>query len=262
MIPVDKTPGAHWRALDTAAKRKDSLMSRILIVDDDPISLEFLRCGIAQTGADVLAVATGAAALDAATDSWDLLMLDRCMPDIGGTSLLAALRLRGCRAAAVATTAQADAATTSQLLAGGFIDIIRKPITLARLHAVISQHVDFRAACPVSRQGDKPPPLFDDASAFAAIGGNAKILHALRALLAQELTSLAADLRSDDCTQTQSLYERMHRLRASCGFCGAPALAAAAVAVQRAARSSPTTVHKAVSNLLDLCRLTAGALTT
>jgi CheY-like chemotaxis protein len=237
-------------------------MSRILIVDDDPVSLEFLRCAISQPDADVLAVATGAAALDVVTDSWDLLLLDRCMPDVGGTDLLDALRLHGCTATAIATTAQAGSATTSRLLAGGFIDIIRKPVKVASLRAVISRYVDFQANCPAaSKKSDRALPLFDDASALAAIGADLKILRALRTLLAAELATLAAELRFNEITQTQSLYERMHRLRASCGFCGAPALAAAAAAVQRAARSCPAAVPNAVSNLLDLCRLTAGALT-
>ena len=76
-------------------------------------------------------------------------------------------------------------------------------------------------------------PLLDDRSALAATGGDHDAMRALRALFAQELEILEGDLQTA-AADTKSLSERLHRLRASSGFCGAAVLAAAALRLQQA----------------------------
>lgn len=69
----------------------------------------------------------------------------------------------------------------------------------------------------------------DDEQARRAAGGDMAIVAALRALFVGELAALPAEIEAmaqrDD---RDALRERLHRLDASAGFCGVPALIAAA----------------------------------
>jgi len=65
-------------------------LPRLLIVDDDPVSLHFLAEVARGSHCDVVAVPNAAAALAAAHASpLDLLLLDRRLPDMSGAELLA-----------------------------------------------------------------------------------------------------------------------------------------------------------------------------
>ncbi|HST29172.1 MAG TPA: response regulator, partial [Rudaea sp.] len=105
---------------------------RVLIVDDDPVSLRFLQAAVAQSGCAV-ATADSATTAVALTGIFDLLLIDRRLPDIGGVELLHALRERGVTAPAIATSAEIDTATAIQLRAAGFVDVLEKPASVQRI---------------------------------------------------------------------------------------------------------------------------------
>src|SRR5262245_41159553 len=94
---------------------------RILVADDDTVSQGFLAPALGEFGCAVTAVASGDATLDAcAAAPFDLLLLDRRMPDCGGAALLLALRQRGIQTRAIATSAELTAATRLELQAAGY----------------------------------------------------------------------------------------------------------------------------------------------
>jgi HPt (histidine-containing phosphotransfer) domain-containing protein len=81
---------------------------------------------------------------------------------------------------------------------------------------------------------DAPDAVLDDAQALSAAGGDMAIVAALRGLFATELDALPAEIealamRSD----IAGLRDRLHRLDASAGFCGAPTLQAAISRLRR-----------------------------
>ena len=199
-------------------------MMRVLVADDDVISLRFLQSALRQLNCATYGVAslTDALAIAASTE-FDLLLLDRNMPGGGGVELLAAMRKRGVDAPAIATSAEMTGSTRAQLHAAGFTECIEKPITLAGLGEVLRPWLHV--------------PALDDAAGLAAIGGNPQALRALRVMLADELSKLRAEL-AEDAIARDALLDRLHRLRASCGFCGAPRLAAAAIAFEEALRAN------------------------
>ena len=84
---------------------------RVLIADDDAISLRFLDSALQQLGCTTVAVGGLPEALALAGSSFDLLLLDRNMPGGGGVELLAALRARGIACPAIATSAQITASS-------------------------------------------------------------------------------------------------------------------------------------------------------
>jgi len=225
---------------------------RVLIADDDPVSLHFLASAVGDMDCSVLAAASAAEALTlSGLAAVDLLLLDRRMPDMGGVELLAALRGRGVRAPALATSAEVDATIGAQLRAGGFLEVIAKPLSIEALHAQLLPYLGSGEDAPARAS------LLDDAGANAAVGSNLEALRALRQLFVAELTEIeSAWTRGEPKLD----IERLHRLRASCGFCGASALAEAARRLEQALRDEPASVAAPLGEFLRLCRMTRDAL--
>jgi len=224
-------------------------MLRVLIVDDDPISLRFLEAALKQLGCECVVADTCRAALAAATTNrFDLLLLDRNLPDGSGAGLLASLRQRGIADPAIATSAEISASVAAQLSAAGFAACVEKPVTLTRLREVLRPWLD-----------PSVPSALDDHGALIAIGGDRAALQALRGMLAQELVDLQADMRAD-AIETLPLLDRLHRLRASCGFCGTPKLAAATIALEQVLRTAPAEAATQRRQFLTRCAETIALL--
>jgi len=228
-------------------KRDAPSMLRVLIVDDDPISLRFLEAALKQLECDCVAADRCSAALaTGAANHFDLLLLDRNLPDGSGTELLASLRQRGIASPAIATSAEITPIVKSQLRAAGFAACVEKPVTLTRLQEVLQPWLDHRGVA-----------LLDDGSALVAIGGDRDALRMLRGMLVRELTDLRQDINA---IESGPLLERLHRLRASCGFCGTPRLAAATIAFEHALRTAPADAAAQRDEFMARCAETIALL--
>jgi CheY-like chemotaxis protein len=232
----------------------------VLIADDDPVSRSFLRAAIECCGCTVLAVADAHSALQALhSKAPDLLLIDRRMPRMDGVALLLAARARGIEAPAIATSAELDARLIAELRAAGFATTLLKPASVAGIHQLLG---DFLAGAilPVDAitraEASAPAQLLDDAAALTAIGGDLDAMRALRSMFAKELDALSGELNAAAAGPTTDLSERLHRLRASCGFCGATAVGAAAWRLEYALRHDLSDVEKARDALVDLCTAT------
>lgn len=207
----------------------DPARPRVLLAEDDPVSRAFLLEALRGCGLDALALDNGHDALVAAgAERFDLLILDHRLPGLDGDCVLTTLRAqaRACsrESPALATSADPDPALRQLLLLAGFRDMLIKPMDAARLHA------GLRNAGIAMGQS-----LLDDSAGLAA-SGNVETLAALRALFATELDTLARNME-DLCRNDTALLERLHRLHAACGFCGALALDAASIALRESVRS-------------------------
>ena len=242
-------------------------MPRVLIADDDPVSLHFLATAVAGLGCSVVVAANADEAETAlGWASFELLLLDRRMPGRGGAELLAGLRARGIAVPALATTAEVTPAIAAELRAAGFAGVIAKPVTLAELSRALAPYLDKSRLDAPSAPADAPTPsrgaanglaLLEDDSALLAVGSDAQALRALRRLFAQELSELETRWSADAHAVEQ---ERLHRLRASCGFCGARALGDAALRLEQALRSHAGDTRAPLDDFLMLCRRTRAAL--
>jgi CheY-like chemotaxis protein len=236
-------------------------MPTVLIADDDPVSLSFLRTAIESVGCSALTAANGAQALMVAeANEVELLLLDLNMPDIGGPVLLQALRARGVAAPAIATSAGLTTAAATALLAAGFADTLEKPASMETIERLLRQYLALKPGVRASLPAGASPaalPILDDASALAAIGGDGDAMRALRSLFAQELEVLERDLQSA-IPDSRILSERLHRLRASSGFCGATALAAATLRLQQSLGRD--LACDAMTDFVRICSTTRQAL--
>lgn len=148
--------GADWpsRALSVAnltryarkrlsARRWDqNLNGSILVAEDDDLLRAFILAGLKQDTFLAYGVSNGEEALQLAlTRDFDLLVLDRNLPGLGGLSVLKMLRLRGVIAPAMFLTALGATGDRVQGLDSGADDYMTKPFAieefLARARALL-----------------------------------------------------------------------------------------------------------------------------
>lgn len=135
--PATPPPARSGAPNGTAAtSRLDGL--RILIVEDDDDSREFLTEALEQRGA-VVAAADGVATALATFEAFrpDIVVSDIAMPEADGYDLIQALRRlspeRGGATPAVALTAHTRVEVRDRALASGFHELEPKPVDLERL---------------------------------------------------------------------------------------------------------------------------------
>jgi two-component system OmpR family response regulator len=203
-----------------------ALRPRVLVADDDLASCRFLCDGLRSLGAQAQACGDGTTALaHARTEAFDLLLLDCRMPGAGALQILSALRgdsrARSAECIAVATTAELAPRDRQSLFAVGFSEILLKPCGLADLQQVLALVQPERHHAHI----------LDDQAALTSTG-DTNTMRALRLLLCEELIQLERELEPLSRDRT-GFGERLHRLRSSCGFCGAAALSTQTVWLQQ-----------------------------
>jgi two-component system, OmpR family, response regulator len=203
-----------------------TLHLRVLVADDDPASCRFLCDGLRSLGAQAQACGDGTTALThARAEAFDLLLLDCRMPGAGALQILTALRgdpgARSAECIAVATTAELAPRDRQSLFAAGFSEILLKPCGLVDLQQMLALvQPEPHHAC-----------VLDDQAALTSTGDD-NTMCALRLLLREELVQLEQELEPLSRDRV-GFGERLHRLRSSCGFCGAAALSTQTVWMQQ-----------------------------
>jgi PAS domain S-box-containing protein len=114
---------------------------KILVIDDEPDTLEMLRIGLTNCGAEVTVAGSAGSALEALASSMpDVIISDIGMPDMDGYELMRKIRAlppeQGGRVPAVALTAYARTEDRLQALRSGYQMHVPKPVELAELVTV------------------------------------------------------------------------------------------------------------------------------
>jgi DNA-binding NtrC family response regulator len=112
---------------------------RILIVDDEPnVRLVFLTA-LESNDWTVATADDGETALRwLEQDPADLVLLDLCLPGIGGMEVLATLRRKECDVPVVIVTAHDSVANAVEAMRLGATDFVGKPLTPGRLRRVVA----------------------------------------------------------------------------------------------------------------------------
>lgn len=123
---------------------------RILVVDDEPDSRDFVAFVLQESGAEVISLSSAAEALESiAQTAPDLIVSDIGMPDMDGYMLIQHIRTqlgsedRGL--VAIALTAYAGEANERQVLQAGFDQHLSKPIDPTELIATVARLMGDRA---------------------------------------------------------------------------------------------------------------------
>jgi CheY-like chemotaxis protein len=120
------------------------LAARVLLVEDDPVNQMVVEEMLKLLGCEVVVAADGAAAQAAALlGGYDLVFMDCHMPVMDGYEATARIRqderARGLHTPIVALTADALAGDRERCLAAGMDDYMTKPVSRARLAAVVER---------------------------------------------------------------------------------------------------------------------------
>lgn len=206
-------------------------LPRLLLVEDDAVSRQFLAEALASLPArvDVAASVAEASALAGAA-AHVLWLVDAHLPDGDGIACLQRLRLHSDSTTAAAITAETGRDCHDRLLAAGFAEVLAKPISAGALQANVRRLAGLAggASGPAVPADAGKLPCWDDAPALAALNGNRASLEALRSLFRAELPETRRLLRDAVAAGDGArVHAIVHRLRASCGFVGAARLAAA-----------------------------------
>lgn len=132
---------------------------RILVVDDEPAILRFLRAGLGSQGYVVLEAETGQKALDAARGKRaDLMVLDLGLPDMDGLEVIKRVRETGSAMPIIVLSSRDNEAAKVQALDYGADDYVTKPFgvdeLLARIRAAQRHRLQQQGEKPIFRSGD------------------------------------------------------------------------------------------------------------
>jgi DNA-binding response OmpR family regulator len=113
--------------------------ARLLIVEDDPDTLEMLAVYFSTEGYFVGTAQTGKEALEAATHEpgFDVVLLDLFIPDIGGLEVLAEISRHAPGPSVILLTALADKEVAHDALRLGAFDYILKPYNLEQVESSV-----------------------------------------------------------------------------------------------------------------------------
>ena len=230
---------------------------RILIVDDSGINLDIAERILALEGGIVLRAEHGQAALDLLRDApgaVDAVLMDIHMPVMDGLQAVRLMRddphLR--HLPVIALTADALVSERQRALDAGMNEFITKPFEPARviamLVAVLGAVPGPDAAASIT-EGAEPTPLrraiatdgalFAEADALARTGGDGTLLASLLNTFVIHCRSGAGlPHQIDALTEARAVQQQAHALRGTAANVGATAVAAAAGALERAARAA------------------------
>lgn len=204
-----------------------ALPARILLVEDDPISRSFLETALAGVPALVDSTSDIASAIVLARlHPHALWIVDANLPDGDGIGCLQALRsIAGTTALAV--TASTDREALDALCTAGFVEVLCKPMSVALLCGTVRRLLGHPAT-GVREPRPGKLPVWDEAQALSAIGGDPIALLKLRAMFQSDLPGLRDELRlAWTKADAPAALRALHKLKAGCGFVGAARLARA-----------------------------------
>ncbi len=114
-------------------------MTKILVIEDDAATAEFVGKGLKEAGFTVDRAADGRDGLFLATGGgYDCIVLDRMLPGIDGMAVLAAMRSAGIDTPVIILSALGAPDDRVKGLTGGADDYLAKPFTFAELRARIA----------------------------------------------------------------------------------------------------------------------------
>ncbi|SFE83989.1 response regulator [Roseivivax sediminis] len=112
---------------------------KLLVVEDDPTTADFITRGLTEEGHAVDTLSSGREALaQAMAQPYDVIVVDRMLPDLDGLSLVKALRAAKVPTPALFLTAMGNTEDRIEGLRAGGDDYLAKPFAFGELSARIA----------------------------------------------------------------------------------------------------------------------------
>ena len=179
-------------------------MSRVLVVDDEPKLVSFVRRALATNGIAADGAVDGARGLELAlTGIYELVILDLLMPGTNGTSVLEETILRLPQQQVLILTAFSDLETKLRCFGLGAADYLTKPFALAELLARVRARLHCGAVGNGHAQLDAGGIALDVAHRTADAGGGPVAISEREFLLLRYLLGRAGEV----CTREEILAD-------------------------------------------------------
>ena len=178
----------HAQARDRLAANRATVVSgfgptiggaRVLVLEDRLVNQTVISKQLKKLGIDCVLADNGIKGLELLDHRYfDLILCDCSMPEMNGYDFTRALRRReiaegdGRRVPVIALTANAFREDAERCFAAGMDDFISKPVTMARLSAVLVRWLTI----PGATGPDGPEPEISDALPMIDLAGLAEIL--------------------------------------------------------------------------------------
>jgi two-component system, OmpR family, response regulator len=179
-----------------------SHMSRVLVVDDEPKLVSFVRRALATRGIPADGAVDGAKGLELAlSGNYELVVLDLLMPGVDGTSVLEQTVQRLPEQQILILSAFSDLDTKLRCFGLGAADYVTKPFALAELLARV--HARLRGGSNGSPQLDAGGIVLDVSRRTADVGAGPVVISEREFLLLRYLLSHAGEV----CTREAILAD-------------------------------------------------------
>jgi len=137
--------------IEASAKSQPPSGPRILVIEDEPTIIEFLRTGLTYEGYQVVIASDGRTGFDySCREEFDLIILDIMLPDMDGFEICQRLRAWGNDVPIIMLTARKEISDRVTGLDLGADDYVTKPFSFAELVA--------RIRALLRRRGSKMEP--------------------------------------------------------------------------------------------------------
>lgn len=237
----------------------------LLCVDDSPANLLLVQTLLTDMGAQVTAVDSGFAALDAvALSAFDLIFMDIQMPGMDGRQATLAIRqhereLGRKPVPIVALTAHALPDEKRSLLQDGMDDYLAKPASEQQLRQMILKWSGQSLSQPAAVATATAPTeallpeglaVLDPEEALNLAGGKAELANDLLAMLLGSLSDEQNAIRQARASNAgRDLADRVHRLLGATRYCGVPQLRAACQHCETLIKQNSEQVPQALDQL-------------
>jgi PAS domain S-box-containing protein len=147
-LPREGAPEHSSQQTSKASKPTTVKAARILIVEDQPDTLEMLAASFRSRGFETIACSSAAEALECVVrEQFDILISDIAMPDMDGLQLIRNLRLRPelAMVPAIALTGYASQTDAKAAVSAGFDLHLSKPIDPGDLMAAVNNLIALRS---------------------------------------------------------------------------------------------------------------------
>ncbi|MBS3777267.1 MAG: response regulator, partial [Bacteroidales bacterium] len=116
---------------------------KVLIVEDDPVSLEFMQEIFSETQVKILSAQTGKEALDHFRENPNisLILMDLRLPDMSGLEVVRKIRSKNTHAPIIAQTAYTMDNDAKKCLEAGCTDYLTKPVDIQAMLNAMNKHL-------------------------------------------------------------------------------------------------------------------------
>jgi PAS domain S-box-containing protein len=236
----ERAPQRIGLSIDTADSRL-----RVLVAEDNDLNQKLVARLLEKRGHDAVVASNGRealTALEAASDPFDVLLMDIQMPDMGGFEATAVIREKerksGQHLPIVALTAHATKEDQEQCTEAGMDAYIAKPVSARDLFEVIESAARGRSmkepSQPCEEEGDE---IIDEAVLMARVDNDTKLLKKMIDLFCDDCPRMLAQIKEHVAAgDSRALSKAVHTFAGSAGNFAATRTVRAARTLEKLAR--------------------------